>query len=69
MDKKLSIANQLNKQIQNPTMKWVFTVMRGIQVATIEIDGKIHRSIINMTEQQRIILNAFGDNINVFYTL
>lgn len=69
VDKKLSIANQLNKQIQNPTMKWVFTVMRGIQVATIEIDGKIHRSIINMTEQQRIILNAFGDNINVFYTL
>jgi transposase len=69
VDKKLTITNQLKKEIQNPTMKWIFTVMRGIQVAYVEIDGIIHRSIINLNEQQRNILNCFGDNIKAFYTL
>jgi transposase len=68
-DQNQTLANQLNKQVQNPTIRWVFQVMRGIQLASIEIDGNVHQTILNLKDEQKKILNLFGGDIAAFYTI
>jgi transposase len=68
-DQNKTLANQLNKQVQNPTIRWVFQVMRGIQLASLEMDGKIHQTILNLKDEQKKILNLFGGEIAAFYTI
>jgi transposase len=68
-DQNKTVANQLNKPVQNPTLRWIFQVMRGIQLASVEIEGKVHQSILNLKEEQKKILNLFGGEIAAFYTI
>jgi transposase len=68
-DQNKTVANQLNKPVQNPTLRWIFQVMRGIQLASVEIEDKVHQSILNLKEEQKKILNLFGGEIAAFYTI
>ena len=69
IDQRKTVNNQLNKPTQRPTMRWIFSLLRGIQIAYVEIGNKTHRNIINLTAEQLYILNVFGGEIQGFYTL
>jgi transposase len=56
-----TLPNQLNKPIQNPTLRWIFQIMEGISVATILIKNKFLKSIVtNITEIREKIISLFG---------
>ncbi|MEA1864293.1 MAG: hypothetical protein U9N46_03720, partial [Euryarchaeota archaeon] len=44
------VRNQVNKPVQNPTMRWVFFLFRGITEATIRLGGASERGLANMAE-------------------
>ena len=31
-----TLPNQLNKEVQNPTLRWIFQIMEGLGIARIE---------------------------------
>ncbi|MEA1894633.1 MAG: IS1634 family transposase, partial [Euryarchaeota archaeon] len=59
--------NQVNKPVQNPTMRWVFFLFRGITEATIRIGGTFERGLANMTEELRGILSMMGEECEKYY--
>ena len=36
-----TIPNQIKKQTQKPTLKWVFILMRGITEVKMDVDSKV----------------------------
>ena len=66
---KQNSCKSTHKPTQNPTLRWVFQVMRGIQLASLEMNGKVHQKIINLKDEQVKILNLFGGAIEGFYTI
>jgi hypothetical protein len=57
------LPNQINKPIQNPTMRWIFQIMEGI--GTIRFyEGNLYKPIkemvTNLNELRRKIIRLFG---------
>ncbi|AKB50706.1 Mobile element protein [Methanosarcina barkeri str. Wiesmoor] len=57
-----TILDQVKKQTQKPTLKWVFILMRGITEVKIEIDSKVVTQIANMSEVKDKIIRLMGKN-------
>jgi transposase len=61
-DKKTTLPNQKNKEIANPTLKWIFQLMEG--VAIVEIYDEISRQwqgiVTNLNLIRKKILRLFG---------
>jgi len=55
-----TVLNQLGKPTARPTLKWVFQRFRNINEAFIEWKGSIHREIINIDAEQKMIIELFG---------
>lgn len=58
-----TLPNQLNKPIQNPTMRWIFQIMEGIGIIRF-YDNKLRKPIkemiTNLSELRRKIIRLFG---------
>ena len=61
------VRNQVNKPVQNPTMRWVFFLFRGITEATIRLGGASERGLSNMTEELWDILSLMGEEYEKYY--
>jgi len=61
------VRNQVKKPVQNPTMRWVFFLFRGITEATIRLGGDSMRRLANMTEELRDILSLMGKECEKYY--
>ena len=61
-----TIPNQLNKPIQNPTMRWVFQLFSGIHVMYVE--GR-RRCVLNLDAVQIQILRLMGAITQSYYTV
>jgi transposase len=58
-----TLPNQLGKQIQNPTMRWIFQVMEGIGIVRFyqeEIKKPFKEIITNLNEIRKKIIRLFG---------
>lgn len=57
-----SLPNQLNKQVQNPTLRWIFQIMEGLGMVRIpeNSDGPPREMITNMSPLRRKIIQLFG---------
>jgi transposase len=57
-----TLPNQLNKQVQNPTMRWIFQIMEGLAVVRIqESQGGPPRELLtNMSPLRKKIIQLFG---------
>ena len=66
---KITVPNQINKQILNPTLKWIFQTMKDIVIVKLKIQDKIQRIITNLTEDHRKILNCLGGEALEIYGL
>ena len=62
-----TVPDQLKKQTQKPTLKWVFMLMREITEVKIEVDSKVIIKIANMNEVKDKIIRLMGKNCEKYY--
>lgn len=67
-EQKKTIRNQVKKQIQNPTMKWVFYLFLSIAVIQLMVEGKQHTAITNMTKEREQIVRLLGPAYEKYYS-
>ena len=59
-----TLPNQINKPVQNPTMRWIFQIMEGIGVIRFyekNLSKPIREMITNLNELRRKIIKLFGE--------
>ncbi len=61
------VRNQVNKPVQNPTMRWVFFLFRGVTEATIRLGEASERGPANMTKELWDILSLMGKECEKYY--
>jgi len=61
------VRNQVKKPVQNPTMRWVFFLFRGITEVAIWLDKVVERKVANMTDELWDILNLMGNECKRYY--
>jgi len=56
-----TLPNQLEKEVQNPTLRWIFQIMEGLGIARIESRPEAVRELVtNMTPLRKKIIRLFG---------
>lgn len=71
-EKNETLPNQINKEVQNPTMRWIFQIMEGVGVIRYfenNIQKPIKNLITNMNDLRKKIIYLFGDTACVMYGL
>jgi transposase len=71
-EKNETLPNQLNKQIKNPTVRWIFQIMEGIGVVEFykkEIFGPVKKVVTNINALRKKIINLFGETACRMYGL
>jgi transposase len=67
-----TLPNQLNKPVQNPTLRWVFQIMEGVSVVRLSAEvtqGLAKEVVTNLTELRKKIIYFFGDTACWMYGL
>lgn len=58
---KETLPNQLNKPVQNPTLRWIFQLMEGISIVTLsDTAGSTQEFVTNLTEVRQKTIMFFG---------
>jgi transposase len=65
IENKETLPNQNKKQIQNPTMKWVFVLLKGIHC--LYLPQKEEPILLNINDIHQKIINIFSKNIRKYY--
>lgn len=71
-EKNDTLPNQLDKQVKNPTMRWIFQIMEGIGIVQFykkTIHEPVRQVITNLNELRKKIINLFGDTARRMYGL
>lgn len=69
-EKNETLPNQINKPIQNPTMRWIFQIMEGIGIIHFyekNLKEPIREMITNLSELRRKIIKLFGGSACKIY--
>ena len=61
-----TLPNQLGKKIKTPTLRWIFQMMRAINL--LKIPGQ-HPVVVGVTKNQRKIIDLFGLEASRLYQL
>ena len=67
-----TLPNQLNKPVQNPTMRWIFQLMEGIGVIQFyenNIKRPFKEMVTNINDLRKKIIRLFGDTACQMYGL
>ena len=67
-----TLPNQLNKPVQNPTMRWIFQLMEGVSIVRLvgdSVRGFVKEFITNLTALRKKIIRLFGPAACVIYGL
>lgn len=67
VEKNETLPNQINQPIKNPTMRWVFQLLEGIDVIYIKIKDKIEKKITGITALRQKILSFFFEPVHKIY--
>ena len=65
-----TLPNQINKPIQNPTLRWIFQIMEGISVICFykkNLQKSIKEMIANLNELRLKIIRLFGPTAQQIY--
>ena len=63
----LSIQNQIKKQTQKPTMRWVFQIFMGVTHTVLIEGGRVVKTIVHLTQEQATILRLLGPECEKYY--
>ena len=61
------VPNQVNKPIQNPTLKWIFTDFLGVTEVKVNIHGEMEVQLTNLNENSRKIIAILGGRCENYY--
>ncbi len=61
------VNNQLKKPIQNPTMKWIFTLFMRPAEVTVSLNSHLQRFIVNLDDEVIQILGIMGPSFEKYY--
>jgi len=61
------VPNQVNKPIQNPTLKWIFTDFLGVTEVKVNIHGEMDVQLTNLNENSRKIIAILGGRCENYY--
>ena len=67
-----TLPNQLDKEVQNPTMRWIFQIMEGLGMARIygqSVDVPVREVVTNLTDVRRKIIRLFRETACQMYGL
>ena len=65
--KNKTLANQVGKEVKNPTMRWIFQLFEGISVLYKNTDNKVKTFILNIKNIHLRILELLGPQVAKFY--
>ena len=63
----MTVRNQLKKPIQNPTMKWIFTIFMRPAEVIVTLNSQIQRFIVNLDDETLQILKVLGPAFENYY--
>ena len=67
-----TLPNQLNKEVQNPTLRWIFQIMEGTGMVRFYekgMDAPVRELVTNLTDLRRKIIRLFGPTACEMYGL
>jgi transposase len=67
-----TLPNQLDKEVQNPTMRWIFQIMEGINIVQFYQDNivkPIKEVMTNLNRLRQKIIRLFGETACMIYGL
>jgi transposase len=64
-----NVKNQLKKPIQNPTMKWIFTIFMRPTEVIFSMNSQSKRFIVNLEDETLDILNVMGPSFSNYYSV
>ena len=64
-----TLPNQLNKEVNNPTLRWIFKMMNGITVVKMKIGKNVQIMVANITELKERIIRLFDKSTQEIYSL
>jgi transposase len=64
-----SVPDQKGKPTQRPTLKWVCFLFYGVEEATVEIEGKIHRDIASLSDVLSVVIRLLGPECEKYYAI
>ena len=67
--KDLTIPNQINKPITNPTLKWIFRCFDGITQVFVEVDGITKAFIDGLNDVRLRIIGLLGEEVGRIYKI
>ncbi|EDN70059.1 conserved hypothetical protein [Beggiatoa sp. PS] len=62
-----TLPNQIQQEIPNPTLRWVFQLLQGINYLTIFTGKPVRYVIEGVTELRHKILQLFGKSVANLY--
>ncbi len=60
VENKKKIPNQINKPINNPTLKWIFQLMSGITFVKVKLGDQVFQKITNVNDVHKTVLECIG---------
>ena len=64
-----TLPNQIDEPIQNPTMRWIFQLMEGVDVIYLRVKNKIQKKIMGITEIREKIIRYFYPSVHEIYQI
>lgn len=65
-----SVLDQVGKETQTPTMRWIFQVFEGIDLLIIRQEGQVvHRQVLNLKQAHLNVLRLLGPPFEYCYLL
>jgi len=65
-----TLPNQIGKPVENPTLRWIFQQMEGIDCVNIfHKEGEVQCLINGLNDIRRKILTLFGQTVSEIYQM
>jgi transposase len=64
---KSTLPNQINKPIQNPTMRWIFQLFEGINYVTLIIKGVTTKIVEGVNALRAHVIELLSPNVQAIY--
>jgi len=64
-----TLPNQIKQPTATPTLRWVFQLLRGINLVTIRLGDTDHTSYQGITDLHRKIFSLLGDSVQKLYSV
>lgn len=68
-EKQETIPNQIGKAIKNPTLRWVFQILEGINFVKMKVDNEVKCIINGINSLHKKIIRLFGETTCLIYQI